>query len=370
MNSIETLSKQKNELLNNWPNLKSFSVIDFQASGKTIHELSVFIEDCFEYSFPTNTRMKFTSNFINRNFQDASALLVQDPNDRIIASYLNFPGSYTYDNHTGKYALSTGWAVKPEYQNAKIGQLLHIENKISLIQQGYDFSILWIDARHTYKGTSFKIMKKEGWLHEMTAMPLYCKSYNLERVSRYEHLNVVLKISIRLFQKLYPSEVPTRTPFFTNRFDSGKVTNYLAFINQNDTLEPVRQFGRKELFNLYHSNDMEAFFYTLFDENEEIRALAFGFLSPQRHGDTIAFFDGIILSPSLARRRKAQFIGMVENSLISEHDTMAGIIPSTCRKNSIFYGYIPYEKQMLVVDFYKDLNFTAKDITNLLIGLR
>jgi hypothetical protein len=297
----------------------------------------------------------------------------------------------TKPNH---FAIETALCVHPDFRGYKFGQLIGIYNKERLVKKGFDFSIHWLDSRHNKPWHSFNIFgKDQNKIRETTEISLLCKSYNLDRLKKHEELGFVFNYLFKGIQFIYPLKSTDPKGYYVSKFDSALVDKYLAFIHETINFEAVssgfdsapagampgtkltsnsNELLRRESFHrFYGPQNRESFFYSLLDEtNDWVSALAFGFKSPQRKGDFLAFFDGLIFHKSLSKTIKRNFMGVIEADLRDVEKCMAGTIPKNCIKGAFSYGYIPYQKQVLGFDPYKKLDFGINEVSKMLIGLR
>jgi hypothetical protein len=214
--------------------------------------------------------------------------------------------------------------------------------------------------------------KDQNKIKETTEIPLLCKSYNRERLNQYEKLGLFLTAIDKAIHFIYPLKNPDLQGCRISKFEPVLVDKYLDFVQGTTAFEAVSTgFDRESFHRLYSPQNLESFFYSLVDEtNDSISALAFGFKSPQRKGDFLAFFDGVIFHKNLSKPVKRNFMGIIEADLRDTEKCMAGTIPKNCIKGAFSYGYIPYQKQVLGFDPYKKLDFGINEVSKMLIGLR
>jgi hypothetical protein len=254
-----------------------------------------------------------------------------------------------------------------------LGQFIEIATKENLIKEGVDFSVYWLDSRHNKPWHSFNIFgKDQNKIKETTEISLLCKSYNLDRLKNHEKLGFVFSYLFKGVQFFYPLKRTDLKGYRVSKFDPGLVDKYLDFVHGTNAFKAISTgFDTESLHRMYGPRNYESFFYSLVDEaNGRISALAFGFKSPQRKGDFLAFFDGLIFHKSLSKTLKRNFMGIIEADLRDAEKCMAGTIPKNCIKGTFSYGYIPYQKQVLGFDPYKKLDFGINEISKMLIGLR
>jgi GNAT superfamily N-acetyltransferase len=374
--TLDILQAQKKKLFEKNPELKKATVLTLKQTGYSFKDISAFIELCFDHDYQGETRMRFTPEFIEKNANNLSGtVILHDGN--IVASVMTFPNTCfsVFPNQTkpNNFVIESALSVHPEYRGKKLGQFIEIETKENLIKEGIDFSVYWLDSRHNKPWHSFNIFgNDQNKIKETTEISLLCKSYNLVRLKKYEKLGFVLYSLLKTIQSIYPLKDNELQGYRVSKFDPALVDKYLDFAQGTTSFESVSiGFDRESFYRLYGPQKRESFFYSLVDEtNDKISVLAFGFKSPQRKGDFLAFFDGLIFHENLPKPLKRNFMGVIEADLRDAEKCMAGTIPKNCIKGAFSYGYIPYQKQVLGFDPYKELNFGINEVSKMLIGLR
>lgn len=188
------------------------------------------------------------------------------------------------------------------------------------------------------------MLKDQNKIKETTEISLLCKSYNLDRLKEHEKLGFVFNYLLKVIQLIYPLKGNELKGYHVSKFEPGLVDKYLGFVQGTTAFEAVStEFDKESFHRLYGPRNRESFFYSLVDETtDSISALAFGFKSPQRKGDFLAFFDGVIFHENLSKPVKRNFLGIIEADLRDTEKCMAGTIPKNCIKGAFSYGYIPF----------------------------
>jgi hypothetical protein len=145
-------------------------------------------------------------------------------------------------------------------------------------------------------------------------------------------------------------------------------------IDAADRSLPIRRiYDDGELSRMIHfrKNAFHALSYCLLDGGGRADGFLFGYKLPLGERDCAFFADGIIFRPGLIYGLRRSFLSECEGRLRDEEGCIGTTLVSTASPESLLkYGYVPFDRQVLGVEPYVEMDLSPRNLRGLRIELR
>jgi hypothetical protein len=147
-----------------------------------------------------------------------------------------------------------------------------------------------------------------------------------------------------------------------------------GLFDEADGSLPIRRvYDDGELSRMIHfrKNAFHALSYCLLDEDGRAEGFLYGYKLPLGEGDCAFFVDGIVFRTGLSYALRQRFLSECEGRLWEEEGCIGTTLAATaCPENLLKYGYVPFERQVLGVEPYVEMDLSPKNLRGLRIELR
>jgi hypothetical protein len=369
----QEIDQSLDRLISKNPHLNQVKVLPLNQSGLSYNQISEFIESSWRIDYGDETRMTFTPSFLEYNMDNPNAeniSIAAFQGSQLAGIVLGFEQNFAF-NKIIKGCICTGFSVLPELRGKRIAQLLSLKQMDLIIDNGYNFLIYWLDTRHTWEGSSFKIFSKK--FEYLADYPMYAKSFDYEKTIQINQLKAYEKGWIKLIQKIFPSRDNLPVGFGIDVYSTQDEKECFEFINEFSSRKKMtryfseNEFDRKMSFKKSDLNSIALILH----QNNKIFGLIYGFTNPVQHKDSFFQYDGMIFHPDLTWSVKRKFISAVENYIIRELGCFSAVLPgSITDEQMVKYGYFPVISQALAVNCFTQIDGIKNPAKQIHVELR
>lgn len=376
--NLKDLKRQMEKVYNKHPDLHDVEVVPLKSSNITLNELSDFIEKCWNYDYGNEARITFTPEFIEYNIpkiNDDFSCGIAKKDGELAGAYLSFPTKQRIGEEPITSYIGTGLSTQPKYRGQGLSQLLWLKAIEFYLSSESPISYAWLDVRHNWEGTSYKIFGKDKEkVHLNKLVNFYAKSFEYDTAVEVGKLGKVEKMGIKLTSGLFPTKYEEPTGYEISPVEPKDSELIKYFIDEYQSKgELKREISPDGLVHRlgFSKNGFSSFAYGL-QSRGNIYGLIFGFTNPVGNQAKFLQVDGMLFHPDVKYKDKKKFISSCEQIARDEFGCFSSVIPGSVTNDGLIrYGYVPVAKQALcAVSYTGDVALTGNRMYNLFMELR